>query len=259
MEGFAALDLGIPRTRYTRHGIFSLRPLPPKADRRRKQVLIAFPMSPRLAYLIGSVYGDGSVSRRRLTYFNLDKDWIEAVAQELSHLTMSGNPKAQVLPMGWRGCYSIEYCNAALARLIGGSTRTRVKVVDRLTRKEPMLRAFVAGLFDTEGSATLYNNKGHKHGIPEVSIANSNRPMLEVLQGRLNELGIRGGLTVAAWPRTTIIEGRVVNWKKTVYRLRFSGWKSAVGFGNFILPWVKSQPKVVRLRQVVSRGGVGEI
>lgn len=254
MGNLVAQDSGIPRTRYERFGMFSGQPRPPLISRARKIVLISFPVSPRLAYVVGAVYGDGSVSGRRLTYFNMDRTWIGSVADELRRLTESGNPKPRILPPGWRGCPSIEYCNAALARLVGGSETARLHPIELLTRSRKLLAAFVAGIFDTEGSATLYVNEGHKRGTPEISLANSNVGMLGILQSRLQRYGIKGGISLAAAPRTTTIGGRKIRWKKPVYRLRFSGWSSAISFAKFVLPWSMSQTKSTKLQEVVGDG-----
>ncbi len=235
-------------------GAFCQRPRSPLIDRASMTVLIFFPLSPRLAYLVGAVYGDGSVSVRRLTYFNTDSSWIRTVAVELGQLTRSGNPKPQILPSGWRGCPSIGYCNSALARLIGGSAAARLRSIGLLTKSRKMLAAFTAGVFDTEGSATLYVNEGHKKGTPEISIANSSLGMLRILQDKLRRYGIIGGVSIAAEPRTSIIEGRSVRWNKRVYRLRFSGWSSGVTFGKFVLPWARSRAKNVRLREIITIG-----
>lgn len=124
-----------------------------------------------------------------------------------------------------------------------------------------LLAAFTAGMFDSEGSATIYFNKGHRKGATEISITNSNVRMLRILQTRLSELGINGGVSLSAGPRESEIEGRRVHGKKVVFRLRFSGWSSATKFARFILPWVKSRLKAKRLELIIRRrimnGAVG--
>lgn len=253
MTGYLAQDSGIPRTKYRRVGIFSALSRPPLVDQRRKQVMIYFPLSPRLAYLIGAVFGDGTVTARRLTYFNLDRQWLKKVSGELHLLTSSRRRKPRILPPRGRSVPSLEYGNSALARLIGGHASARLRLLPILTRTRVLLAAFTAGIFDSEGSATIYLNKRHPKGAVEVSIANSNLKMLRFLQAKLLELGIGGGISLSAGPRRSLIKGERVKGKKRVYRLRFSGWSSATKFARFILPLVKSLSKGCRLKSINRR------
>lgn len=247
METERALDAGIPKTRYTRVGAFSSRPLKPMIDHLKNEVRIYFPLTPRLAYVMAAAYGDGSVLRRRISFYNSDRVWLVRVMSELDGLTTSRYDGMRRLFKANGTVLRIDYPNAALARLIGGSPSDRVKKVALITRKDSMLAAFVAGFFDCEGSVTTYLNKGHPKGAVEVSLANANLGLLVLLKVKLAHLGINGGISISSRPRTSKIDGRTVNGKKVVYRLRFSGRSSAARFAAFILPWVKSRQKSLGL------------
>jgi hypothetical protein len=253
LDNHVVLEAGIPRTRYRRIGAFSEAPRAPIIDTARKAVLIYFPLSPNLAYLVGAAFGDGSISQRRLSYFNSDLEWLGKIANELRRLTDSSRQRPLVLPTRSKGVSALYYSNCALARLIGGSESARVNASRFLTQNLIVLAAFVAGFYDCEGSATIYTNKAHPKGAVEISMANANTEILQILLIRLGKAGIRGGISLSASPRQSTIEGRKVTGKKPVYRLRFSGWSSAVEFAKFILPWVRSRSKTARLEHVVRR------
>jgi len=222
---------------------------------------IFFPLSPRLAYLIGAVCGDGSISSRKLTYFNSDRSWLRLVSTELRRLTASGTPIPRYRPAAGRSVPGIEYANAALARLTKGSAKARLRVADLLTKTRLLLAAFAAGFFDSEGSASVYFNRSHLKGTPAISIANTNRDMLLMLQARLRRVGINGHVRLSARPRKSVIEGHEVRGRKTLYRLRFTSWPSAVGFARLILPLVKSKRKRAGLERILQaraqNGAVG--
>ena len=247
MESLIVDDRGIPKARYTRIGAFSRLSRPPLINKAELVVTIFFPLSPRLAYLIGAVYGDGSVSFRRLTYFNTDENWLVEVAQELTRLTVSGRPRPQFFPPEHRGCYSVDYCNAALARLIRGLTKIQLETVSNLTENKATLVAFLAGIFDSEGSASVYFNESHRHGSPEIAIANSNLGMLRILQRRLQRFGLVGGISLSREPMEGVIDNRPLRGKKRVYRLRFSGWSSSMRFARIMVRQTKSRKKRARL------------
>jgi hypothetical protein len=251
MRNLKAIDADIPKTRYRRLGVFSRQSRAPLIDRARLTVTMFFPLSPRLAYLIGAAYGDGSVSSRKLTYFNSDSDWLYSISNELHELTTSGTPRARSRPPSGRSVPGIEYANAALARLTNGSANVRLRIIDLLTRTRATLAAFIAGFFDAEGSASIYVNESHPSGTPEISIANTNRAILNMLRIRLGRIGIDGDLGLSSKPRKSVIEGHEVRGKKALYRLRFTSWSSAAGFARFILPWVKSKRKRIRLARIL--------
>jgi len=120
-----------------------------------------------------------------------------------------------------------------------------------------MLTAFSAGIFDSEGSASVYVNESHRRGSPEIALANSNLDMLRVLQMRLEKLGVVGSITLSREPMDGVIDGRRIKWKKRVYRLRFSGWSSLRRFARLMLPRTKSREKRSRLKVILRSGAVG--
>ena len=254
MKSLKAIDRGMPKTRYKRTGSFSALPKQPLVNRIGLTLTIFFPISPRLAYLVGAVYGDGSVTPRRLTYFNTDKRWLMCITRELAQLTLSGRPKPQYFSPRHRGCHSIDYCSAAPARVIRGPSKINLEIVSLLTSGRTLLAAFLGGIFDSEGSAGVYANASHRSGSPEIAIANSNLGMLRILQRRLGDLGMKGGISLSREPVRGVIDGRKVEWNKDVYRLRFSGWTSSKKFAEFFLPWTLPEPKERRLRDILEWG-----
>ena len=115
----------------------------------------------------------------------------------------------------------------------------------------------MGGVFDSEGSASLYVNESHRNGTPEIAIANSNLGMLRILQRRLQRFGVVGGISLSRKPMEGLIDDRRIKWKKKVYRLRFSGWSSARRFAKIVAPWTKSREKRERLERILQNGAVG--
>lgn len=242
---------GAPRTRYLRIATISPKPKAPLVDRARKVVTISIPMSPKLAYLGGVLLGDGSISNRRLTFYNSDRQLLGFVALELQSLTDSKRRRPSIIHSTTSGVPSIHYSNSALARLIGRSQSERIRFVRASTATSNLLAAFLGGFFDSEGSVTTYSNKSHTKGAVEVSIANSCLEVLTLLSAKLQHKGIHAGISLSAGPRTSIIQGRLVKGKKTVYRMRCSGWKSATKFARMTLPWVQSESKKAKLNLIL--------
>ena len=201
------------------------------------------------------MFGDGSVTARTLVYFNSDRRWLKTVAYELHRLTDSDRRRPRIIPPGARGVPSLEYSKSALFRLLMGPSSARLRSVAILTRNRTLLAAFTAGIFDCEGSATIYTNKRHPRGTVEISIANADVELLRLLQTRLRQQDIDGGISLSAGPKESVIGKRTVKSRKTTYRLRFSGWSSATNFAKFILPWVKSRSKATRLKRIARRRG----
>lgn len=244
----SSLKVELPRTRYRRIGELSSDPLPPIVDRTARTVTIFFPRSPSLAYLIGAIIGDGSVTNRRLSFYNSDIELLELIATELTLVARIPHVVPRILAPGVRGTSSIEFADSALARLIAA---LRAERLFELVGSTTLFGAFLAGLLDSDGSAGLYKNTHHPNGTPQISICNSNLQLLEFIDARLKTLNIDGRISLARKPRTTMINGRSVAGKKPVYRLVFYAWSSTTTFSRLTLPYVKSQKKRKRLIMIL--------
>jgi len=239
----------IPRTRYKRLGKLSPSPRPCVINRSKRTVTIFYCESKSLAYVLGAIIGDGSIKSRRLSFYNSDPVLLEGIRRELTTISPIAVPR--ILPPRPSGVASIEFPDSALTRLF--STLREEGLPAHLTANPSFLSALVAGLFDADGSAGIYMNESHPKGGPQVTIYNSNLPLLEQLRQRLLRLKIVGGISLANRPKTSKIDGRAVVGRKIVYRLRFTSWSSATNLARFILPYAKSHRKRDRLKAIVTK------
>jgi len=97
-----------------------------------------------------------------------------------------------------------------------------LKVPDIVFQNNERARAFIKGVFDSEGSITIFSSRrkdGKVDRYPCIRIVNSDRQLIEILCKVLKEdFSIESKLAERK-PRYTVIDGRICAFKKPVYVL----------------------------------------
>ena len=108
----------------------------------------------------------------------------------------------------------------------------------------PRFLAFLAGLFDAEGSVLIHRKGGRCD--PEVAISNTDRPLIEYLSTRLESLGF---FVCVLWRRSTFhISGRT--GESEIGRLVIWRFKEAQRFLDFV--HLRHREKVWKSKLVLS-------
>lgn len=173
--------------------------------------------SPSLSYLIGVVFGDGSVNMMRRktgrSNYNIDldvkdRDFIDIFNDALHDILGKYYSVNQ-----YDGRYQVRGQSKVLYFLLKdknlGSLR---KFID------PFPADFIRGFADSEGSICLYNNNGYKGA--RIDLANTNHEVMAFIKSLLQSLNIRAHFHERPISKTTTKrDGSVIIPRKPIYQV----------------------------------------
>jgi intein-encoded DNA endonuclease-like protein len=169
--------------------------------------------SPELSYVIGAVLGDGYTTEDQgngiVGFTNKDRYLLEHFLTCLSRIFNTQN--AGRITRGTRyGVFKATIGSRLLALFF---QRPLVEIAPFI---EEHPAPFVRGFFDAEGHATITVSRGRLSA--RVGASNTDVGILQYISALLrNKFGISSCITVGRRPLPTVIRGRSVNFRKTVY------------------------------------------
>lgn len=174
--------------------------------------------SPSLSYLIGVVFGDGSVNMMRRktgrTNYNIDlfvkdRDFAEAFNEALY----------QVLG----GRYAINQWQDGRYQVRGQSKILYLMLKDRNLDSlnqfiEPFPADFIRGFADSEGTIGVYNNNGYK--AARIQLYNTDHDAIRFIEWLLQSLNIRTHFSERSAGKTSIKrDGSLITSRKPIYQI----------------------------------------
>jgi len=189
-----------------------------------------------LAYILGVLYGDGYVRKTADRYpaycialQSVDRMFVESFASALRRIGL--NPYIC-------GPYGKVYYTSATSVVFFRwfKSLTLEKVEMTLNGKEVLMKAFIRGLYESEGSTGTYiareKRRGYSHQIWRVVICNTHRALLEMAQRFLDRLNYKFFLSKGSMKHS--------KWqKKPIYSLRTDRRNQVFRFHAEIQPCIK--------------------
>lgn len=173
--------------------------------------------SPSLSYLIGVVFGDGSVNMMRRktgrTNYNIDldvkdRDFIDTFNDALHDILGKYYSVNQ-----YDGRYQVRGQSKVLYFLL------KDRDIDSLRKFiEPFPADFIKGFADSEGWITIYNNNGYK-GV-SLGLANTNQGIIAFIEMLLQKFGVRTHFYERPIGKTSIKhDGSIITPRKPIFNL----------------------------------------
>lgn len=171
--------------------------------------------SAELSYIIGAVLGDGYTTEDRgngiVGFTNKDQDLLMHYLSCLSKILRVA--KAGRITSG---CYAVSKATIK-CRLLAIFLRKPLYESAPFIEKHPA--SFIRGFFDAEGSAIITISRGRLSA--GVSASNTDLRLLRYISRLLRgSFHIHSSITVQRKPWRTVIHGKPVQFKKTVFGLR---------------------------------------
>jgi intein-encoded DNA endonuclease-like protein len=210
-------------------------------------------VSRELSYVIGVIFGDGSVTKSGyISLKAMDRDFVEKFALCLTKILNKNCPvrKSKGVYYVWIGCKL--FCNFI---------RNGFEYLKPFIESYP--KDFIQGFADSEGSpnVTIYRDRSKKRFDARVVVAtNTNRALLEYIQNLLRrffDIKSNISLNVKAG-KVRILKGRIVKTTKNAYRLtidRFSDSKKFLRIIGFSI--ARKQEKLKDSLEIKQKYGSG--
>lgn len=203
-----------------------------------------------LSYTIGVLLGDGTIesSKKKRTYLVIlrakDRDFVSAFERALSRVAHKEprpthfNKRLQL--------WETYLCSKKFVNFLTECLKDPICYVSDY-------RAFIRGLFDSDGSVSLSISKSRFRGF--ICIYNSNRQLLELAQKTLAQLGIHSVIRLsekAGRRHKTLVK----QTKKNIYRLCIDRKSSIISFADEVGSNVsRKKQKLDLLKEIVSKYG----
>jgi hypothetical protein len=185
----------------------------------------AYQMSPELAYILGVMLGDGSLTKRRIGLITIDKDFALNFKKKLEkwsglkgRLYKYFNKQTYIYKQGF--CYSV-FLNSRKARdfvkgLIYYRKTQRIywKYLKKTSFTKEQKIAFLQGLYDSEGCIKTYR----------IDFSNTSYWLILLVKKHLNSLQIKPNIS----------KGKKVKDRLRNYRVDITGKKNIFRFHSLI-------------------------
>jgi len=192
----------------------------PYVKRRIESLNCAFKaeLDNRLAYLIGAITGDGSISPSKVVFYNKDEDFIREFIENAEAL------KIPVRVYAGKGAKRIVLPSRDLAKYI------RTLNIDKIMDDKDLFRFFVRGFYDAEGCFIVQECRGHKYAT--ITISNSDGNLLTKIKEKLLQF-----FQIHSNLRMTRKRGRIVS-KKTKIIARKDIWVLSIYAQRDVLKFI---------------------
>jgi intein-encoded DNA endonuclease-like protein len=170
--------------------------------------------SPHLSYILGAILGDGYVTSKTGKYvisLNVnDKTFADTFRVSLEKIGLSPHMKFR------QNQWHVWACNKDFCEWF--KTLTLNNIENIICSSKEMIKLFIMGFYDSEGSLEVTNKKQGHRG---VIFYNTNIELLRVIQKLLNHLEFHSVLALdrKAGKESRLPNGKVIISKKDSYRL----------------------------------------
>ncbi|MHA1400426.1 MAG: methionine adenosyltransferase domain-containing protein [Candidatus Heimdallarchaeaceae archaeon] len=204
-----------------------------KATRKSNEFKFPDELTEDYAYLMGLLIGDGRCTSQAGIQICVCEEEMKKIVQNL-YVKLFGD-KGNIYG------HWAHYCGVELREYLLSLGLDYLKSWEKQVPKsvfnapKPVVSSFLRGLFDTDGTV---RKTGRNMNSIEVNLASSSKLLIHQVQQLLLNFGIISTiLEVDAKGRKSVIDGRIVESKRTRYHLRLKGnqsiriYKKEIGFG----------------------------
>lgn len=211
-------------------------------------------LSPTLAYFVGLIAGDGSLSRKeeidsstaiRFSNNDLKQEYIDIVRKLFEK-------EVEITPPSKKRAQDFRFGNRAIFELLKGLGVQKSKklfIPREIICNKELTIAYLRGLFDTDGS--VYDRKSHRSGTRgQIELTTIYKEFAEQIQNTLFRLGIPAYITERKSKTTVKRNGNLIKSKKQ-YRIYITQNAAIDRFAELV--GFSVQRKKEKLKKIVGR------
>ena len=189
-----------------------------------------------IAYLIGLLIGDGSLTNKKLIELSFGKDRKSAL--RVKKMLEEKFPNQWRLIQAKDGTISLKADSVLIRKHFEnfgvGYNKSPQKVTPRVIFSSPksVIKAYLRGLFDSDG--TIVSNTGRKKKNIRIRLSSSSYNLLEETQLLLNEFRIKSAIVLNSHKGTAVGRDKRYKSKYDNFALNIVGFESYQNFGKEI-------------------------
>jgi intein-encoded DNA endonuclease-like protein len=177
--------------------------------------------NPNFTWILGSLYGDGSIGERRIEISSKDLNFIEQFTERMNRI----------------GFVDIKRHDHHLYRCIYNSKEfvdfiKKIKLEDLYKISNECKKSFVIGFFNAEGCVSCKIYTPHKQSR-NLTISNTNLKLIKLTQLFLEDFGITSSISKGLSRPVTHFNNFFKPTKKYIFRLIICGRENFNNFRNF--------------------------